>query len=118
MKLGDNLLETLVLQMREDRRAEVKLRLIERGKLAGADPLRVEASVDRIFEMAREADILDPHECARLVELFYLLPPRAYRSPTCAEIIHDVLDHVLIPASMRVDFLYRHVLGRTDWPEE
>lgn len=117
MKIVDEQLDDFTEALLDDRKEELLFRLRERGKLAGIDETGVRAEIDRLFQLAFAGNITSAHECARFVELFFDLSPEARASATCRATIIGVLANVFTPASVRVDFLFRHVLPKTDWPD-
>lgn len=117
MRFREDQIDIIFEQMRSDRAEELKVRLAERGKISDMQRADIRARIDRILDRATEAHIVDPHDCARLVELFFLLSPRARESATCASVVEAVLANKFLPSESRVAFLYRHVLTRTDWPD-
>jgi hypothetical protein len=115
--LRDEQLDVIDAVMMEDRHEELKIRLNARGKLGDMEAAAVMARIDHTFARAAELNMHCVHEVARLVEFFFLLSPAARASATCGAVVDALLDKTFIPCEDRVDFLYRHVLTRTDWPD-
>lgn len=117
LKLVDDQLADFTDALLDDRKEELLFRLRERGKLAGIDESNVRAEIDRLFQLAFAGNITSAHECARFVEFFFALSADARASATCKATVIGVLANAFAPASVRVDFLIRHVLPKTDWPD-